>query len=160
MRLSSRFRRTTRHKLNPRGVFTHGAAVELGSFTQIGDRFLDASAEGVLVACDREIALGDKVIVSFGVPSSRLVFDAETEVVRIIEGLRPLDPGYCAGLRYTYFDRRDRLALGIDLRALPPIPRSIRWGHRPAGALPPPSSVRMRAIIPVGGSLHDQPAIA
>jgi hypothetical protein len=149
----TRFRRTTRHKLALRGAATHGTAVALDAFRQIGDRFLDASAEGVLVACDREVALGDRVLVSFAVPGSDLVFDAETEVSRIVEGFRPLDPGYCAGLRYTYFDRRDRLALGMDLRALPPIPRSIRWGHRPAGALPtppPPPSVVMRSIVRIG----------
>lgn len=149
----TRFRRTTRHRLSLRGAATRGTAVALEGFTHLGDRFLDASAEGVLVACDREVELGERVLVSFHVPGSDLVFDAETEVSRIVLGFRPLDPGYCAGLRYTYFDRRDRLALGIDLRALPPIPRSIRWGHRPAGALPlppPPPAVVMRSIVRIG----------
>lgn len=105
-----------------------GQAVALDGFRLIGDRILDASAEGVLLACDDRVALGESVILSFPVPNSDLVFDAEAEVVRVIRGERDGDPGYCAGLRFVDFDRRDRLALGLDLRALPLVPRNVRWG--------------------------------
>lgn len=142
----SRFRRTPRHLLSSRGQ-----AVALDGFRLIGERFLDASAEGVLVACDTEVGLGEEMVVSFAVPGSPLIVDAEATVVRIVEGFRPEDPGYCAGLRFTRIERRDRLALGVDLRALPPAPRHIRWGRRPAGSLPlPPSSVVLRPIMPIG----------
>lgn len=119
-----RTRRTDRHVVRARGQ-----AVALESFHLIGERFLDCSAEGALVACDAEVKLGDLVMVSFRVPGSALHFDAESEVVRIIRGERPQDPGYCAGVRFLDFDRRDRLALGVDLRALPLVPRILRWDH-------------------------------
>lgn len=144
MRPSTRFRRASRHL-----VSSFGQAVALDGFRLIGERFLDASAEGALVACDAEVALGDELVVSFQVPGSSLVFDAEAEVVRIVEGLRPRDPGYCAGLRFTRFDRRDRLALGVDLRGLPPVPRHVRWGHRPAPVRASPGVV-VRPIMRVG----------
>jgi hypothetical protein len=147
MRSTSRFRRTSRHLLSSRGQ-----AVSIGGFRLIGERFLDASAEGVLVACDDGVRLGEEVIVSFPVPGSDRVFDAEAEVVRVVEGFRPSDPGYCAGLRFTRFDRRERLALGVDLRALPLAPQRIRWAQRPAGAFPvlPVPAVVLRSIVRVG----------
>ena len=144
MRPSTRFRRAPRHL-----VSATGQAVALDGFRLIGERFLDASAEGALVACDAEVVLGEELVVSFGVPGSSLVFDAEAEVVRIIEGFRPRDPGYCAGLRFTRFDRRDRLALGVDLRGLPPVPRQVRWGHRPAASRAA-STVVVRPIMRIG----------
>lgn len=121
--LIPRYRRTTRHLLRSRGQ-----AVALDGFRLIGERILDCSAEGVLLACDDGVTLGESVIISFPVPKSPLVFDAEAEVVRIIRGEREGDPGYCAGLRFVDFDRRDRLALGVDLRIFPQIPRRLRWG--------------------------------
>ncbi len=99
----ARFRRTDRHLVSSRGQ-----AVSLDGFRLVGERFLDASAEGVLLACDERVELGEPVLVSFPLPGSDLVFDAETEVVRIVRGERPGDPGYCAGLRFTSFDRRAR----------------------------------------------------
>lgn len=121
--LVPRYRRYTRHLLRSRGQ-----AVALDGFRLIGERILDCSAEGVLLACDDGVTLGESVIISFPVPKSPLVFDAEAEVVRIIRGERDGDPGYCAGLRFVGFDRRDRLALGVDLRSFPQVPRRLRWG--------------------------------
>ena len=137
-RTASRYRRTARHL-----VATRGQAVALDGFRLIGERILDASAEGVLLACDDGVAIGETVIVSFPVPNSELVFDAEAEVVRLVRGEREGDPGYCAGLRFVGFDRRERLALGLDLRALPLAPRRVRWG---AGMKPPAGGVVKRAI--------------
>ncbi len=123
-RFTSRYRRTTRHVLDVRGQ-----AVSVDGFRLIGDRFLDASGEGVLVACDAAIGLGERVFVSFPLPRSRFWFDAEAIVSRVVRGERPGDPGYCAGLTFVDFDRRARLELGVDLRALPPVPRRVRWDH-------------------------------
>lgn len=142
----ARFRRTDRHV-----VAARGQAVALDGFRLVGDRFLDASAEGVLLACDERVELGEAMLVSFPVPGSDLVFDAEAEVVRVIRGERPGDPGYCAGLRFTSFDRKDRLALGIDLRVLPLVPRRVRWGmERPVPLRRVKGPVVVRAILPVG----------
>jgi hypothetical protein len=107
-------RRTTRHRVHARGQ-----AVDPARFSLVGERFLDVSAEGCLLACDDGVAVGQTLLLSFALPSTGLWFDAEAEVVRVIEGWRDGDPGYAAGLRFTDFDRRDRLELGVDLRALP-----------------------------------------
>jgi hypothetical protein len=109
-------RKTTRHVVRARGQ-----AVDLDRFALIGDRFLDVSAEGCLVACDDQVRAGQRLMVSFQLPSTGLWFDAEGEVVRVIEGWRNGDPGYAAGVRFVSFERRTRLELGIDLRELPQI---------------------------------------
>lgn len=125
MRDSISLRRTTRHALRARGQ-----AVDAETFSLLGDKFLDASGEGCLLACDAEATVGQRVILTFENPETGRWFDAEAEIVRIIEGLREGDPGYCAGLRYVEFDRQDRLELSVDLRstgeveaARPPVER-------------------------------------
>lgn len=107
-------RRTTRYVVRARGQ-----AVDLNGFSLIGERVLDASAEGCLIACDREVHLGQKLLISFQLQSSGLWFDAESEIVRIVQGNREGDSGYCAGVRFTSFERSARLALGVDLREHP-----------------------------------------
>jgi len=107
-------RRTTRHF-----VAARGQAVDLEQFSLVGERFLDVSAEGCLVACDAGVERGQRLMMSFQLPSTGLWFDAEGEVVRVIEGWRDGDPGYAAGVKFVSFDRRDRLELGVDLRAMP-----------------------------------------
>lgn len=107
-------RKATRYVVQARGQ-----VVDSESFELLGERILDASAEGCLLACDRPVKKGQKVVLTFQVPSSGLWFDAEAEVVRVVRGHRVGDPGYCAGLRFQTFDRRDRLTLGVDLRELP-----------------------------------------
>ncbi len=116
--MSSRvpIRRTTRHMVRARGE-----AVELGRFSLVGSRFLDVSAEGCLVACDDLVRSGDRLMLSFRLPSTGLWFDAEGEIVRVIEGWREGDPGYAAGVKFVEFDRKARLELGLDLRELPHI---------------------------------------
>jgi hypothetical protein len=110
-------RRTTRHVLHARGQ-----AVDARHFTLLGERILDASGEGCLLACDAEAKVGQRVFVTFQMPRRGTWFDAEAEVVRVIQGNRYGDPGYCAALRYVAFSRRERLALGVDLRAHPLVP--------------------------------------
>ena len=109
-------RKTTRHV-----VRTRGQIVDLDSFSLIGDRFLDVSAQGCLVACDRGVTAGQRMMMSFRLPSTGLWFDAEGEIVRVVEGWRDGDPGYAAGVRFVDFDRRVRLELGLDLRQLPQV---------------------------------------
>jgi len=110
-------RKTTRHV-----VRTRGQIVDLESFSLVGDRFLDVSSQGCLVACDAGVRSGQRLVMSFRLPSSGMWFDAEGEIVRVIEGWREGDPGYAAGVRFTEFERRARLELGIDLRELPQAP--------------------------------------
>jgi hypothetical protein len=110
-------RKTTRHV-----VRTRGQIVDVESFSLVGDRFLDVSSQGCLIACDSGVLRGQRLVMSFRLPTSGLWFDAEGEVVRVIEGWREGDPGYAAGVRFVEFDRRARLELGVDLRELPQAP--------------------------------------
>lgn len=118
-------RRFTRHV-----VRAHGEAVTTRDFRLLGRLVLDASAEGCLLACDDGVTIGDDVILTFRVPGSSEWFDAEARVARIVEGNRYGDPGYCAGLVYTRFDRRERLALGVDLRSFPLVPAQRSYKFR------------------------------
>ncbi len=103
-------RKTTRYLVRARGQ-----AVD-ADFRLVGERILDASGTGCLLACDREVRRGERFLVSFEIPATGAWFDAEAEVVRVIEGNREGDPGYCAGLAFRDFESAARLALGVDLR--------------------------------------------
>ena len=109
-------RRMLRHAVRARGQ-----AVDLSRFSLVGERFLDVSAEGCLVACDEGVSTGQRLVLSFRLPHTGFVFDAEGEVVRVIHGWREGDPGYAAGVRFVDFERKARLELGLDIRALPAI---------------------------------------
>lgn len=114
-------------------------AVALEPFKLIGEQVLDVSPLGMLLACDDEARLGDPVIVSFKAPGKDAPWlDAEAEIARIVEGFRPNDPGYCAGLRFTYFERPARNELLTRLAGLPPpVPaRTVRAMPRAQPAQP------------------------
>lgn len=113
MRASPPVRQSARHLVRARAQAVDEA------FRLVGERVIDASGTGCLLACDRKVEVGQRLLVSFEVPATGLWFDAEAEVVRVVEGRREGDPGYCAGLVYRDFERRARLALSVDLRAHP-----------------------------------------
>lgn len=100
------------------------AVSDLG-FELLGELALDVSPLGMMIACDAPAALGETVFVSLQTPGPSPVWlDAEAEVTRILHGFRAGDPGYCAGLRFTYLERRARAELLTRLAGLPPpIPR-------------------------------------
>lgn len=107
-------------KTNRYFVRTRGQAVN-ADFELVGERVLDASATGCLLACDRRVTRGERLIVTFQIPATGLWFDAEAEVVRVVAGNRNGDPGYCAGLAFRHFESAARLELGLDLREHAPI---------------------------------------
>jgi len=116
-------------------------AVSLDPFNLIAEQVLDVSPLGLLVACDDEAKPGDEVIVSFKAPGEGAPWlDAEAEVARVVEGYRTHDPGYCAGLRFTYFERPARNELLARLAGLPP-------------------PVPARAVRPLPRILPAQPAV-
>jgi hypothetical protein len=96
-------------------------AVGLEGFRLLGERTLDLSPRGMLIACDGPVQLGEEVMVSFRAPGRDGIWmDAEGEVARVIEGLRPNDPGYCMGIDFTYFERSARVELLSRLAGTPP----------------------------------------
>lgn len=94
-------------------------AVALDHFRLIGERIVDLSPRGALVACDAAVHVGESVLLSFRAPSGAWI-DAEAEVARVLEGWREGDHGYCAGLRFTSLDRAARGELVVSLAGFPP----------------------------------------
>jgi hypothetical protein len=103
-----------------RSVRSRCHAVALDQFRLIGERILDLSPRGALVACDAPVHVGDRVLLSFRAPASDAWIDTEAEVARVLEGWRAGDPGYSAGLRFTGLDRASQRELVVSLAGLPP----------------------------------------
>lgn len=104
-----------------RPVMSRCCAVSLSDFRTLGTQIFDVSPYGLLVACDGPVELHEKVFVSFRVPGEAKWFDADAEVVRVVRGHRPGDPGPSVGLRFTSIRLADRLAIHDRLRGLPPV---------------------------------------
>lgn len=104
-----------------RAVRTRCTAVATRDFEFLGERVLDLSPRGMLVACDGPARLGDKAIVTFLAPGrDTLWMDAEAEISRVIHGMREGDPGYCLALDFTYFEKSARQELLCRLAGTPP----------------------------------------
>lgn len=133
-----------------RAVRTRCHAVALRDFSLLGERVLDLSPRGMLVACDAPARVGDDVVVSFRAPGpDALWLDAEAEIARVVHGLREGDPGFCLALDFTYFEKSARDELLCRLAGTPPpIPqRRGRPLSRRTDALE--LSVLVRPIVPI-----------
>lgn len=131
-----------------RAARTRCQAVTWDGFRLLGERALDLSPQGMLVACDDIATLGERVVVSFKAPGEDGPWmDAEAELSRIVQGFRPEDPGYCVGLEFRYFERSSRNELLVRLAGTPPpVPgRRLRDPRARASAVQP--SVVVRNII-------------
>ncbi len=114
-----------------RSVRSRCLAHAMKGLRHLGQRVLDVSPYGMLIACDSGVQLGEEVLVSFRTPGTERWFDAEGEIARVVGGWRDGDPGYCIGLRFTYMEEGTDEALRASLRGLPPpIPqRRIRTDY-------------------------------
>ena len=93
-------------------------------FRVIAHEALDVSPDGMLVSTDREIEVGENMIVSFRATQLGLWFDSEATVARIVRGRRFGDRGAGIGLSFSTLDRVKRLILRGHLRRVPPpLPR-------------------------------------
>lgn len=112
-------------------------------FDVVGERLLDLSPYGALLACDDEVRVGDEVLLSFRMPWLGPDVLVSAEVARVIAGRRESDPGYCVGLRFVDLDPEDRAELRARLATLEPssparahaidYARAVRMvAHRPA----------------------------
>jgi hypothetical protein len=95
-------------------------AVRLETLRHVGERLLDVSPRGALVACDAKVELGERLLVGFAAPRGGPWIDAEVEVMRVIGGWREGDPGYCAGVRFLDLEREVREELVVRLAGVPP----------------------------------------
>jgi hypothetical protein len=113
-------RRTLRRTLR-RAVRSQCTAFGVSGYREIGTQVLDISPQGMLVACDDGVEVGDSIMLFFRAPGrDELWLDAEAEVTRIIHGYRRYDPGYCMGVRFTYLEKPEREQLSNRLVGYPP----------------------------------------
>jgi len=95
----------------------------------IGERVLDLSDRGALIACDEEMAVGEELMVSLRTPWLGPTVVLLAEVTRVIEGWRDGDPGYCVGVRFIELDEGVRRELWGRLQPFPTVRSSRR--HAP-----------------------------
>lgn len=102
-------------------------------FRRVADRAFDVSPDGMLVASESDLQIGDKVIVTFRATGLDLWFDSEAEVARVEAGRRTGDRGRAVGLRFSSMNPVKRLILRTALRRVPPpLPRRaqrIDWAR-------------------------------
>lgn len=104
-----------------RAVRTRCTAVATRDFSFLGQRVLDLSPRGMLLAADAPARVGDDVVVTFMAPGRDGIWmDAEAEVSRVVHGLREGDPGFCLALDFTYFEKHARQELLCRLAGTPP----------------------------------------
>ena len=89
-------------------------------FRVIAHHALDVSPDGMLVSSDRDLEVGENMIVSFRATQLGLWFDTEASVARIVKGRRDGDRGAGIGLSFSTLDRVKRLILRGHLRRVPP----------------------------------------
>lgn len=140
-----------------RATKTSCQVVSTIGFELLGERALDLSPNGLLLACDVPAALGEELVISFQTPGRDPIWlDAEAEVARIVHGYRHGDPGYCAGLRFTYLERSARGELLARLAGFPPpVPRRRLASERMRAA---EHGVLMRPIVTVWPGRGGAPA--
>jgi PilZ domain-containing protein len=87
----------------------------------VGDRTVDLSPQGLLVASDECLERGAELIVSFQATELPLWFDTQATVRRVVEGRRPGDHGRALGLHFESLPAVSRLILRGHLRKAPPV---------------------------------------
>lgn len=96
-------------------------------FALVGLETLDLCPDGMLVraASDLEVALGDRVHVSFQANAYGTWFDTDATVIRLLNGRREYDHGgRSVALSFGSLDRVKRLILrGAFRKTPPPVPR-------------------------------------
>jgi len=104
-----------------RAVRSQCTAFSASGYREIGTQVLDLSHQGMLIACNDGVEVGDPIMLFFRAPGTDdLWLDAEAEVTRIVQGFRLYDPGYCIGVRFTYLERPERKQLSNRLIGYPP----------------------------------------
>ena len=105
---------------NPRHLYRGRCqAVRTDRFELVGERILDLSSRGALLACDDQVSPGDELLLSFRAPWLGPWVDVTAQVARVIEGWREGDPGYAAGLRFVSIEPGAQRDLGRRLELLP-----------------------------------------
>ncbi|MCA9582157.1 MAG: PilZ domain-containing protein [Myxococcales bacterium] len=111
-----------------RAVDVRCQVVTEADFRLIGQEGTDLSPHGMFVRTDREVALGEVLIVTFRAPGTHQWVDAQAVVARRVWGRRTYDRQRGIGIRFTEMDQFSRIVLTASLRGYPPpVPgRSLR----------------------------------
>src|SRR4051794_41572417 len=80
-------------------------------FRLVAEKALDVSPDGMLVATEADLAVGENVFVSFRATELGLWFDTEATVTRVIQGRRPGDKGRGVALKFSTLPRLKRFIL-------------------------------------------------
>lgn len=132
-------------------------AVRLDGFRLVGERIVDLSPSGALVACDEEVREGEEILLDFRAPWLGPFVSVTGRVTRIVQGWREGDPGYAAGIRFAYLDADARQLLRERLGTFPEVPsqrshpvdyaETVRRIFSRTDSGPPPLTFTRRSIV-------------
>lgn len=93
-------------------------------FRRIGGKTLDVSPNGLRIASEAAVNVGEQVVLSVRLPRGRTWVDAHGRVARVEHGTRDGDEGRTIAIQFTAMDAMDRALLaGATAKLPPPIPR-------------------------------------
>lgn len=118
-------RRSSRHSLK-----IACQVVRERDFHLVADQILDLSMSGALVGPADPALTGERLIVSFYLPTSKIWIDSEATVTRVVHGRRPGEYARALALEFEGLDAYMQLMIGKDLCRVPPAPPRPRPGRR------------------------------
>lgn len=104
-----------------RGVVTSCQVVRERDFSLVGTTTRDASDEGIFVATDISLDVGERLLIAILTPGGSTWVDAEGVVARVIHGRRG-DEERGIGIHFTDMSRIDRALWTTSLEGRPPRP--------------------------------------
>jgi hypothetical protein len=117
-------------------------------FSLIADEVVDLSATGALVMPADPVLTGERVILSFQLPSSLYWVDTEALVTRVLHGRRPGEHTRGVALELDGLSGLSRFMLERALRYMPPAPPRYRPGRRDnMSLLPSLVGARANALV-------------
>ena len=99
-------------------------------FRLVGDQIVNLSQSGLLVTPTDPILTGQRLLISFRVPSGLAHVDAEVTVTRVVHGRRPSETARALGLEFELIDPGVRRMIQRELSWLPVAPPAWRPGRR------------------------------
>lgn len=102
-------------------------------FRLVADRVENLSTWGMLVTPSDPVVTGDRVFVSFQLPTTGEWIDATATVRRVIHGRRPSEISRKLGLEFDDLGHHDRFRIRRALKKAPYAPPGQRPGRRSLG---------------------------
>ena len=99
-------------------------------FRLVADRIVDLSDSGLRVMPADPVLTGERLLVSFKLPRSRVWVDVEATVTRVVHGRRPGEHTRGLGLEFDQLEMFPRFMLKQLLKKAPLSPPGQRSGRR------------------------------